>query len=267
MEKQYDENGNVIAIIEDGTKFVRVKPVLDFVDLEKFKLVYQNLKRYKELPDNLLFISLKKTDNLDIVKYLVEEESYDIHQIIQGYVINESLLHVFCRRYNGNIDILSYLLQKLSPNLKDSTGKTALLVCENKKFVDKLLEYKADINEIDNEGNTIMHNWVSEHNVEDLKYLVGKGIDYTIQNDEGYTPYTYLSVVWDYDDGDEDVRNYLEFLHYKTNLSRLIEDNNLKKISNYLYLIGEPITEKHLEAAKNKKNQRIYNYLVAYITK
>ena len=79
------------------------------------------------------------------------------------------------------------------PNLKDSSGKTALHYLADSeaphpKALEYLLQAGADINAQDNNGNTPLHRAISQKRYELVRMLASAGADKTIKNKKGKTP-------------------------------------------------------------------------------
>ena len=73
-------------------------------------------------------------------------------------------------------------------DLRDENGNQILTIgCQNnkKKIVKLALRYGADINSVNNSGNTALH-FCAKYGLTSLsRYLISKGADPTIRNNEG----------------------------------------------------------------------------------
>lgn len=104
-------------------------------------------------------------------------------------------LHLLCERRSDMPKEVAYLLGKgANPNLSNHIGQTVLhravwVWKAQKETVEILLEYKADINVQDRDGNTPLHIAVNRENKELLKVLTKYKADTSIQNKEGETAY------------------------------------------------------------------------------
>lgn len=101
-----------------------------------------------------------------------------IEKLADHYIINEelkSLLHISAEE--GQVKISKFLLDKgLDVNQKDKLGKSPFLISclgKNEELFDLFLGYKPNLNIMDAEGNTPLHNAI--HNRKYLEALLDEG--------------------------------------------------------------------------------------------
>jgi ankyrin repeat protein len=109
----------------------------------------------------------------------------------------DSLIHYECHHGAQNLELIKLFLSKgvvLDKNLK---GKTPLHYCVNNEHVDEerqkatitfLLEQGIDINQTDNDGNTILHYAYEQNTSSIIKFLIEKGASESIKNKNGKIP-------------------------------------------------------------------------------
>ena len=98
--------------------------------------------------------------------------------------------------YKGNVEIMRLLLEAgANPNHKTRDGRFPLEFCldtEGKveEVIQTLLEFRPDLTQADNAGNTVLHHvsWATPISVVKLLYTVGANI--SVSNKAGYTPLT-----------------------------------------------------------------------------
>lgn len=103
--------------------------------------------------------------------------------------------------YTGEHDILLELLAiNIDPNIKNKYQQTPLFQalynpnaywcpCTQIEIAENLLEYGADINAIDNKGNTVLHHIAPSDGLWEnySDWLIDKGVDTKIKNKKGKT--------------------------------------------------------------------------------
>ncbi len=213
----------------DIVKYLVEKGLYTFINNDTVLNLYQN--NYFDILKYL--INIKKCDyndiiykscgdgNLDMVKYLVEEQGLDIH------MENERILYIAC--CNNNLDIVKYLVKhgakiykKRKPIICDVCKSNNLDVLkylvEERKYsihmgndlplrnackygyynldvVKYLVEHGADIH-VNNEEP--LHNACYKNDLDIVKYLVENGADIHVNNEEvlhNACRYTHLDIV------------------------------------------------------------------------
>ncbi|ORX49588.1 ankyrin, partial [Piromyces finnis] len=151
-----------------------------------------------------------KSDNINLVKYLIEEKGLDI-KIKDKY--EKIPFHYAC--YKGNENIVKYLIKKgANPRAKNSYGRISLhFACgaekENINLVKYLIEVIGlDINaqnkNRDDKGNTLLHIACQRGDKDMVKYLIDNGANIFIQNNNNDTPMTLAKK-----NGDKNIVNLL----------------------------------------------------------
>lgn len=86
-------------------------------------------------------------------------------------------------------ELLPIFMEKgVNVNHADRYGMTALMLCLDKDIYKGLLQAGADINMVDNKGNSALHHALHHRAEVEARYLIKKGADYNRPNNEGETP-------------------------------------------------------------------------------
>lgn len=147
--------------------------------------------------ESLLQFALKEKQDMDVLKYLVENGA-DVNSVDK---YGRTPLHSALRKFN--VEVLDYMFDHdANINVVDDYGQT-LLGCavygwttfhyEKRIFDFELLKYLlakgADINTKDYHGETLLHSAMrSNFDTDILKYLVDHGADIHATNSCGQTP-------------------------------------------------------------------------------
>ncbi|HEY0726823.1 MAG TPA: ankyrin repeat domain-containing protein [Pyrinomonadaceae bacterium] len=96
-------------------------------------------------------------------------------------------------------DVVDALLASpdLNPNSRGKNGRPALMAYvwrDNKDRVEKLLAHGADVNALDEDGDTALHGAGQTGNVEIVRMLLDKGANPNVQNKVGGTPLMWAAV-------------------------------------------------------------------------
>jgi len=122
---------------------------------------------------NLEHLNLRSNPKLtiELIQWL-QSRGYNIEKE------NYTLMH--CAAYNGQIDIMEYLLsQGLEINIKDCYGNTPIYYAtENSqlKAIKYLYEHGVDVRDQDERGNTLMHAAARKGKVHIIQWLLDKGV-------------------------------------------------------------------------------------------
>ncbi len=116
----------------------------------------------------------------------------------------ESLLHIaVSTHYKMTDDNLKKIIQllvqkKIDVNIKDNNGYTALAhyiaqsrnphQAKTKLILDQFIQYKADVNAVTHDGQSLLHLAAVSNNTYALQRLVAEGISINIRNQQGLTP-------------------------------------------------------------------------------
>lgn len=133
----------------------------------------------------------KKSDDIEVLK-LVVEKGVDVNMIVDTKCNHTKLLRA-CD-YN-QIDIVKYLLTLPNIDIKvvSILKNTVLHLCDKKEIAKMLVEAGADINALNNNGETPIMSDTYNNNIEKIKYLASNGADLTIKNNKGRTIYDFVS--------------------------------------------------------------------------
>ncbi|ORX42663.1 ankyrin [Piromyces finnis] len=136
---------------------------------------------------SLHYACKSKNDNVNLVKYLIEAIGLDINIKDRHEKIP---FHYAC--YKGNENIVKYLIKNgVDPRIKNDYGRMSLhFVCgaekENINLVKYLIEdIGLDINIQNKDGCTPLHYACEQGNENIVKYLIEKGADTSIKNNNG----------------------------------------------------------------------------------
>ena len=124
----------------------------------------------------------KKSDDITVLKLLLEK-GVDVNMIIND---DKKWTKLNYAAYN-KCDLVKILLTipDIDINHKSRQGNTPLHMTSDIEIVKMLVEAGADINALNNNGDTP----IMSHYSDKIKYLVSKGADLTIKNKEGKTIY------------------------------------------------------------------------------
>jgi len=120
--------------------------------------------------------------NIDIVKMLCRAGANINIQDINGKTPLQHAVH------EKNVKMIKFLLEeeRADINIKDKFGNRVLFyTIENKKIeynrdiANYLIDHGADINEINNAGETLLYNAINSKNIGMVEFLVEKGVDTT----------------------------------------------------------------------------------------
>ncbi|XP_049297000.1 putative ankyrin repeat protein RF_0381 [Anopheles funestus] len=130
---------------------------------------------------------------------------YDIDIEVQDDYRYTPLVGLLSYMEEPNLDVVERLLKKgANVNTRNDWGRNALLaiVCNFRSAqwyghtlttIDMLLDYGADINIQDNDGNTALHYAFSDMHIELAELLIVRGADRKIKNNANKLPYQMVS--------------------------------------------------------------------------
>ena len=124
--------------------------------------------------------------HIEYVQLLIKKEADIDLQGIDGL----SALMILCHDHITHPGIFRCLLERgANVNLQDQWRKTALMIASvkrNKAFVEELLEYEAQLDMQDSEGNTaLILAFKIRYNLNLVELLIRKGADMNLKNKEG----------------------------------------------------------------------------------
>ena len=193
-----DQNGDTLShIIVRENKFEAVELVIEsYINLlgfsdEFFKWFFCENKNYQTVLEVCILFP-----NKDIIKYIYEIISKTTEKNFRLLENRKGIFHYAA--LNNQIYSILYFYEKLQRFYKNNLiidiptelGITPLhFACfkGNKQIVDILLDLGADINAIDNDGNSCLHFAVNSNNVLLIKKLLIRGADKNIKNKENQT--------------------------------------------------------------------------------
>ena len=162
-------------------------------DLDIIKYLVEELKfdinHYNMSIRNGFILACKGSDNLDIIKYLAKKLKLDVnHGINDYYSIG---LAYACKNKKNNLDIIKYLVENLKLKLDNNCvyGKENgfVLACKNKNDLSiiKYLAEKLNIKRI-NDDYIVKLACKNKNNLEVIKYLIEELGNYNLySNDDG----------------------------------------------------------------------------------
>ncbi len=102
---------------------------------------------------------------------------------------------VKCAKKNNIAKAQVYISKGFNIDARDNLGKTPFLYClqnNNENFAKFFMENGADIQTTDYQGNTSLIYAIKNDKIPDMVYyLIEKGCDFNIANNNGYTPFHY----------------------------------------------------------------------------
>jgi len=178
---------------------------IDFLDSTKEDINNTDKQLYNLL---LLDERLRDKENIKIVKLLLEykvdpnfktiKDDTPLHKACKNIEIVKLLsynipLHIACKEYN--IEAVKSLLEyKADPNIQDNDGNTALhIVCEYNyiELIEILLKYKADPNIQNNDGYTPLHIASKRGNIKLVELLLERKADINAKDKDYKNTSTY----------------------------------------------------------------------------
>lgn len=177
---------------------------------------------------NPFIIGLKNGD-LPLVRYLHQKGAKNNH--IYKKSPNTSIF--LLTKYNPNTDLLNYIYENnIDIEINKYLDTTPLIKSvennNNNNFSFRLIELGANISAKDRLGMSALHYAGVNNNYEMVKYLVEKGINFEIKNNEGETPFFYIATK-SYDTYKE-AKIRIKILNYlKDNGANIYTINNKKQ--------------------------------------
>jgi ankyrin repeat protein len=172
---------------------------------------------------NYLLEKSANPDNSDsegntCLHYASKSESFECVELLVNRVkrINcqnqkqETPLHLAAalQETSKRISIIAALLERgINPNIKDSTGQTALhftAIVGSSKSMKLLIEKNADINAVNNDGKTSLHFAAEMGYLNCVELLVVGGAEINTKTNNGYTALLYAAMI-----GHNDIVKYL----------------------------------------------------------
>ena len=143
--------------------FKDIEELFKKTDSEIIKII-ENDSRYIDYKhlygQNLLHLACKNNTNLEIIKYLIETNKFNLNEKTKD---GDNLLHLACIN-NTNLEIIKYLIETNKFNLNEKTKDgdnllhLALLNDNCLKIIQFLMEIKElDVNEKDENGHPLLH--------------------------------------------------------------------------------------------------------------
>ncbi len=178
------------ATDEGRAEAIRYKEKLEVNLKESFSYLVEqgaDINQDDEYSNSLVSLVLNEV-NLSMLKLLIEQ-GLDIKALNDD---EESLLHLACSA-SKRTNIIAFLLQEgLDIKARNKWGETPLLLyCEygNVEGIQFLLENGAELKEVDDEENNVLHNacWGSG-NQDVISFLLKQGMDINTRNKNGQTP-------------------------------------------------------------------------------
>jgi len=134
-----------------------------------------------------LMYASHRRDNIELVQMLLKKGA---NPDMQSDIFKMTAL-ALAAKYN-NLEIMELLLNgNADPNIGDYRVTVALLMARHPKAVNMLLDYGANINQQNVNGNTLLHSaargYLFEWGPKIVKILLERGADINIRNNEGMT--------------------------------------------------------------------------------
>jgi ankyrin repeat protein len=258
-----------------GIDILDIRDKMGFISLH-YCCIFNNFDTFRKLYKlyNDIFISNNNNDNLFDLCLKYKRNTFLLYLFDNEFkkgnynFINNKNENIF---YNAlvyeNNDIINYLMkfkeyiQTIMNHQEPEFGLTILhqmIITNNNKYIEKLIEFGIDINISDNYGNYPYHYAILENNISFLKILINKNnkINYNNTNINGETVlHLFLTNFDDNILGKDDLKNILLKLIENTNLNiqtnegitclHLLIDNN--------FLVDKDII-KILESGKKELN-------------
>ena len=179
------EPGGIYFSREDIFEFLNYGPYIRKVTLPKDAQIYENPETPKKWKSDKVILGRKrKWNNLKLIRELIDEGA-NIEPLW------------FCAARYGYLDIIKLLLKAgANPNIKDSSGNTALIwvsINGHLNIVRLLLKAGANPNIKDSNGNTALTRASRHGHLDIVKLLLKAGADPNIQNNYGYTALIWAS--------------------------------------------------------------------------
>tara|TARA_B100000795_G_scaffold13814_1_gene9460 strand:+ start:1510 stop:2220 length:711 start_codon:yes stop_codon:yes gene_type:complete len=144
--------------------------------------------------------------NDDTIKYLLSLDGNTVDKRT-----HDERTYIFWAAYKANIGIMNYLFDKGSIlTTKDSYGNTPVMFCvvtgqRNIAVYDLFEKHGLQMNQIQKEGNTLLHLASKNNKLLALESLAVYGIDIDKKNNEGYTALHIAAMKTE----DDDILKYL----------------------------------------------------------
>lgn len=152
----------------------------------------------------LSLIKAIKNININEVKRITEERSFDVNEILTPsealvtIVNNEGKTLLHFAVFENHKEICEILIQAgIDVNQGDINGKTPLFYaafCGYEEICKVLIQTKANINQKDNDGNTALHFAVSEGHVVISQLLISHGANITLRSNAGFSAYSQIKL-------------------------------------------------------------------------
>ncbi len=155
------------------------------------------------LPDQTPILSLCVDSSLS--SYAKEENYLLVADILMKHGLNVNAVDdynetaLYKATHQGLLNFMNLFLQNgASVKIADKTGRTPIQIARDIDSLKLLLQFGADINEKDNEGNTFLHSISSNGEFADkLAWIIQQGAKIDAKNNKGYTPVRVaLENVW-----------------------------------------------------------------------
>lgn len=235
-------------------------------------LLFNDIESFKLLLKNNVDLNLVNNDKLTPLHYSIYKKNIDIIKLIIENNINldartntgETALHYAC---NFQLyDVVKLLLEKgADPNIQDYEHEiTPLMYCiilRNKKFIEILLKYKADINLQDYYGNSPLHYLINENDVELFDYFIKFKPNVNLYNAENKLPIHIALEKFN--------NNTYHFVKHLIEKSNLNLQNHIGNTSLHLLIVND-VWEQNIDLLekkelniylKNKNNKTILDYI------
>ena len=157
-------------------------------NLNKVRGLIEKKGKTKQEDINKALIEAVRLEHREIVEYLVEECHADVNDLM-----TEELITPLMAAANiGNLDMVKYLVEKCDVDIdkEDYTHNTALWFAATRghlNVVKYLIDKGANINHINEDGETILGGAVFSNDLETVKYLIEEhNMDIHIKNKHNY---------------------------------------------------------------------------------
>lgn len=222
-----DRNANAEVINNEGLK--PIHHAIEGNSLENVKYLLKINPQYLEKEALFILKTAVESNNLDILKYLMEEEH------IIDHIVDTTSIKLFHWIANDT--------QHIFPSKNE--------------MINYLIDKNFDINERDEHGMTMLHIAVKNNDLDYVKFVMGKGGDISIVNNNKETPKDLAKV-------GTDMQKFLDYIQFcldikNKNITALKKNSNKNVYANEKGLNGD--TPLHV-AIKSGSPAAIVNFLL-----